>query len=273
MRKKLEMLVLLLAVSAIGMSSNCFAAVTVPDDLGIIEVPEVKTLTTKIGLGVAAIPDYEGSEDYKAAPVPFVRSQLASGQYLQIAGATLSINVVPSKSFLFGPMVRYRMERNDDVENDQVEVMEEVDAAVECGGFVGYQFNNWMARFEMVQDTANGHGGALSTLTAGYKFPLQASSLGIYLSSTYADEDYMHAYFSVDADNRGLSTLPDYDADAGIKDVAGTLIGNYAIDDKWGLIGLLRYTQLIDDAQDSPLVDDEGSDNQVVVGVVATYTF
>jgi len=271
MRKKLEIMVLVLAL----MASNSFAAVNVIDDLGSVEVPEVEAKTTTIvGLGLGAIPDYEGSKDYKASPIPFIRSQMASGQFLQITGATLSINVVPSKTIQFGPVLRYRAERNEDVENEQVKLMETVDAAVEAGGFVGFQHKNWTAKFEMVQDTANGHGGALSTLSAGYKIPLPPkAAITINLSTSYADEDYMHAYFSVDGQNKGLSSFTNYDADAGIKDAAGTVIANYFINPQWGVIGVLRYTKLLGDAADSPLVADEGEASQMTVGVLATYKF
>jgi outer membrane scaffolding protein for murein synthesis (MipA/OmpV family) len=36
-------------------------------------------------------------------------------------------------------------------------------------------------------------------------------------------------------------------------------------------MGLLSYKKLVNDAKDSPLVDDEGNDNQFTLGVMATY--
>jgi len=35
----------------------------------------------------------------------------------------------------------------------------------------------------------------------------------------------------------------------------------------------LRYTLIVGDAADSPLVKDEGSEGQVLFGVLATYSF
>jgi outer membrane scaffolding protein for murein synthesis (MipA/OmpV family) len=75
----------------------------------------------------------------------------------------------------------------------------------------------------------------------------------------------------VNSSNRGKSTLSDYDADAGIKDVGINLVANYTPWESWGFMGLVSYKKLLNDAKDSPIVDDEGNDNQFIAGVMLTY--
>lgn len=41
----------------------------------------------------------------------------------------------------------------------------------------------------------------------------------------------------------------------------------------WGFMGLVSYKRLLDDAEDSPVVDDEGDENQLMGGILVTYSF
>ena len=279
MKKELKRVMAVFAVCMLGAASSCFAAASVGGDLDDSTVPDVKATTYTVGLGVAMLPDYEGSEDYQGAPVPYFRAQMASGRYLQLLGPTLTANLLEGRTWQAGPLVRYRAERNDDVENNQVKWMKKVDAAIELGGFVGFQQNKWNARFDIAQDVAGGHEGFLATLTGGYTFvPSQATTLTLNLSTTYASSQYMDSYFSVspiDSIRTGFSGIPlkPYNASSGIKDVAATVIGRYRIDNHWGLMGAVQFKELVGDAADSPVTDDAGSPGQLTVGLLATYTF
>ena len=267
MKKDLKRVLVVISACMLGIASSSFAATTVGGDLDDGTVPEVKATTYTVGLGVAAVPQYEGSKDYKGAPVPFFRAQMATGQYLQLMGAALTVNLLPDKTWQAGPLVRYRGERNkDDIDNGYVKSLNNVnvDAAIELGGFVGFQANQWNARLEMAQDVADAHKGFLATMSGGYTFPLsREASLALNLSSTYASDNYMEAYF-----NAGT-----YHAGAGIKDVTAAVIGRYRIDNNWGLLGAVRLTELVGDAADSPVVKQGGSSSQMQIGALATYTF
>lgn len=274
MKRELKRVLAVTSVCMLGAVSSGFAAVTVGGDLDDGTVQAVKATTYTVGLGAALVPEFEGSEDYKGAPVPYFRAQLASGEYLQLIGGTLTANLVEGGTWQFGPLVRYRAERNDDVSNERVKRMKQVDAAVEVGGFIGFQANQWNARLEMSHDFADGHDGSLASLSGGYTFVLSpAATLGLNLSTTYASDDYMSTYFSVTPQNVGFSGLPYYRAESGFKDVAATLIGRYSIDKNWGIIGAVQAKGLIGDAADSSIVDIAGSSSQMTVAVLATYTF
>ena len=279
MKKELKRVMAVISVCMLGAVSSSFAAVSMGGDLDGGAAPEVKATTYTVGLGVALLPDYEGSEDYQGAPVPYFRAQLATGQYLQLLGPTLTANLLQGTTWQAGPLVRYRAERNDDVENNQVKWMKKVDAAIELGGFVGFQQNHWNAKFDIAQDVAGGHEGFVATLTGGYTFiRTQATMLGLNLSTTYASSQYMDSYFSVspiDSIRTGFSgqRLQVYNASAGIKDVAATLLGRYNFDRHWGLLWAVQFKELVGGASGSPVVDHAGSPGQLTVGAVGTYTF
>jgi len=272
MSRALRLVLGLVTVGVLGLAASGFAQVSTLDlDTG--EKPAVRDTTITAGLGLAVVPDYEGSEDSKGAPVLYFKSHWASGQFVQFLGTTLMGNVIPSNTWQLGPLLRYRAAR-DDVKNNKVDDMDKVDAAWELGGFAGFQYNHWNARVDAAQDVADGHDGFLLTLTGGYTIPLPpAASVTLNLSTTYADQDYMQAYFGVDAADAARSGLKRYDADAGFKDVAGTVLATYRFTPNWGLMAALRFTRLLGDAADSPVVDDQGSASQMLGAVAATYTF
>jgi outer membrane protein len=169
-------------------------------------------------------------------------------------------------------MARFRGKR-DDVDNSKVDQMEEVDASFEVGGFVGFQFGGWSLQVDAVTDVAGGHEGALMGVTGGYTWQPDRWRIKLSGFTTYAGEDYMSAYFGVDSGDARRSGLKTYNADAGFKDVGATLVTSYRITQHWGVTGAVRYALLIGDAADSPLVEDEGDENQVLVGALVSYTF
>jgi outer membrane scaffolding protein for murein synthesis (MipA/OmpV family) len=91
--------------------------------------------------------------------------------------------------------------------------------------------------------------------------------------TTWADEDYMESYFginAVDSANSGLST---FDADEGFKDVGLNVTATYQPWQHWGVMGLLSYKRLLGDAEDSPVVDEQGDENQYAAGALVFYKF
>jgi len=258
-------------------NQTLLAGVT-PDYPGVdtadTEMVEKKEPAWNLGAGIGIVPDYEGSEDLKGVPLLFVRAGWNSGRYVQFLGSTLKANVIASDTWSFGPMAQYRSKRDDDVDNEKVKRMREVDEAIEIGAFVGYKMGNWHASLQAANDVNDAHDGLVVTLEGGYTMPLdQGVKLGISLFTSYANDDYMQTYFSVNANNVGTSGLRYYEADSGIKDFGGMVNLAYAPWQNWGITGILGLKRLVGDAKDSPVVDQEGSENQFFGGVMATYRF
>ena len=83
----------------------------------------------------------------------------------------------------------------------------------------------------------------------------------------------MSAYFSIDGAESARSGLDTYNADSGFKDVGLNLMASYKPWEHWGFMGLASYKRLLNDAEDSPVVDDEGDANQYTAGVLVFYKF
>jgi outer membrane protein len=226
----------------------------------------------EFGFGPGLAPDYEGSEDYELVPVPYALAQWASGQYVHLLGNKLKGNVLPSDMWSLGPMLEYISSRGD-VDNNQVDDMQNVDASFMVGVFGGVKIDRWSASIELRQDIADDN-GFLATLNGGYNLPINEQlKLGFGAFTTYADGDYMNTYFSVDSGDARRSGLKEDDADSGFKDVGLNLSADYDFYENWSVMGLLRYTRLVGDAEDSPVVDDEGDENQFFLGALVKYSF
>ena len=137
---------------------------------GMISMAQAADIS--IGGGVGLAPDYEGSEDYEAIPIPSARGVLDNGMYALLGyglseGLTLRVNLLPSQTWRLGLMVNYRPSRSN-LENDQVNDLKNVSDATELGGLAGFWHNHWCAFIEFLTDTGDAHGGWLLTLKGGH---------------------------------------------------------------------------------------------------------
>ena len=226
-----------------------------------------------LGLGVGAAPDYEGSEDYEAVPIPYVSVRWSNHMSINWLGNMARVNLIPSPIWKAGVVGEYIDERAD-VDNNRVDRLKDVDTALMLGGFFGFQYARWSASIEAMADVADGNDGAIVRLNGGYRIPIDQSwllSLGAF--TTWADDDYMEAYFEIDKRDSDRSGLRTFKADSGLKDVGLNLAATFKPWRHWGLMGLARYKRLLNDAEDSPVVDDEGDENQFTGGFLVFYNF
>ncbi|MBW2468846.1 MAG: MipA/OmpV family protein [Deltaproteobacteria bacterium] len=173
-----------------------------------------------------------------------------------------------------GGLIGEYIAKRDDVDNSRVDRLEDVDASVMLGGFFGFEYANWSASIEAMADAADGNDGSIVRLNGGYKIPIDQTwnlSLGVF--TTWADDDYMQAYFEIDAADSARSGLQTYDADAGFKDAGLNLTASFKPWEHLGFISLASYKRLLNGAEDSPVVDDEGDANQFSGGVLLFYKF
>ena len=67
--------------------------------------------------------------------------------------------------------------------------------------------------------------------------------------------------------------MPTYRPGSGIHAVGAASGATYALNERWGLIGYLKYDRLVGDAGWSPLIRAFGKRDQLSGGLGLTYTF
>jgi len=259
----------LVAVTGVALSAVHGRA----QDLDML-TPEVFTLKKGIvGFGMGMAPDYEGSDEYTVIPIPQFRYNWENRCYINLLGPSLRVNLIPGRTFGFGPMLRYQSGR-DSVDDDLVDKFEKVDSALEAGAFGSVIFNNFILYTAFNADTTDSHGGYLVDLAGGYRFGIESNVQFIALAlGTYASDDYMETYFGIDEKNSERSGLPEYSAGAGLKDIGLMGALQYRLDSNWAILGIMKYTRLLGDAADSPIVDQRGDANNFMDGIIINYSF
>ncbi|MDQ7249941.1 MipA/OmpV family protein [Dongia sedimenti] len=241
--------------------------------------PEAGAFGGYLLLGAAALPDYEGSEDYTVGPL--IAGKLSyQSYYLEVMGTQARLNVSPFRGFEFGPSVGYVPGRGN-VENNRVDAMRNIDGTVNGGAFFTVYTDRLLTesdqlafKVEALTDLGDVNNGTTVSFGPSYRFsPMERLSLGVEVSATYASANYTDTYFGVDARDAGRSGLSRYKANGGIKDVGVMLNVAYQFTDHWGISGFAGYTRLVGDAADSPIVAREGSAGQGIVGTGVIFSY
>jgi outer membrane protein len=152
--------------------------------------------------------------------------------------------------------------------------MDNIDAAIEMGGFAGAKFSAWLLRCTGVGDVSGEHEGGLVELLGGYENEYD-SGLGVawHVATTWASDGYMETYFGVTPGDAARSGLPTYDTGYGFKDVGTRLALSWGAEGwgPWRLYGIFSYFRLLENAEDSPIVDGVGDANQYFGGIALAY--
>ncbi len=90
---------------------------------------------------------------------------------------------------------------------------------------------------------------------------------------TYATSGYTQAYYGVNATESAASGLSQYDPDGGITSYGAGGAITWDATDKLSMSAFTEYKRLAGPAADSSLVKEEGSRNQLMFGVSASYKF
>ncbi len=238
-----------------------------------------------VGAGAGVAPDYEGSEDYDVVPLPFARAQKGE-VFGQLFGTHITSNLINHPNWRIGPSANFRQGYND-VDDNRVDNLTDRGSSYELGLKGGYvfRFDGGEGGFmpsdssidlavEFLHDVSSGHEGWVLTPSATFATPLSDSwNFESGVEVEYASGNYMSHYFSINSREAANSGLDNYDADADFKHVALNLGLSYAFLDNWGLNLVAQWKLMVGDAEDSPVVDDQGEEHQGFFGAVVSYTW
>ncbi len=274
-----------LAATLLGLSLSQAQAQTidgfltnVADTLGdVTDVMLPGVTNIRIGLGPVLTPAYEGSDDYKIKAAPLI--SLRYRDLIEVDNNRIRVNVFGrdslfnSRNFKAGPMARLDFGR-DENDNPDLTGLGDVGTSLELGLFASYTMGPTRVRIRGRQDVASGHSGMLISTDLGVAI-YRSDRLAVTgsLSTTWASDDYMDAYFSVTAAQALTSGLVVYDATSSFKDITLAFGANYAFTERWNLAGNIGYAKLLSDAKNSPIVAVQGDSNQFFTGLFAIYSF
>ena len=250
--------------------------------------PNDRSDTFTVGGGAGIIPDYEGSNDYMFIPVGFARGRVSGFDFFTRA-TWLYVDLIKrgesQTDFDLGPIAGVRLNRRKNVDDEFVDRLPTLDAAIEVGGFAGASFHGLTNpydtlsfRVDVLHDVGGAHKSTLITPTVDFGTPLSRTTyVGASFSMEWAGGGYANYYYSITPAEALASGLPAYDADGGLKHWRLGLIANQSLTgDLTGglsLFGAGGYTKLTGDFKDSPIVDLRGSSSQWFGALGLAYTW
>jgi outer membrane protein len=243
---------------------------------------DIENVPNVIGVGIGMVPDYQGSDDYMAGGAPFFRLTLPKSEYyLRLLATDLQANIIDHPWFRLGPALNYRFGRNDDIEDSVVKHMKEIDGTIEAGAFVGVELvekdnprQRFLSQIEFLSDVGGKYQGYNVSLTASYWFPVhKAVDLSFGGGITYTDDNYTETYFGVDNEDHVRTGLPVFEAEGGFTLAKLTFAAILHLSESWHIAAGAQWRPLLDDAADSPIVEDRGDKNQWIYGIGAAYSW
>jgi len=194
---------------------------TVPFSLanaaGFIDL-DFENVPTVIGTGVGMMPDYSGSDDYTMGAAPFFGYIFKDQErYVQLIANELPLNVLDDQMFRFGPLLNYRFDRDDNVDDPMVSKMEEIDGTIEAGAFIDLVWANANEKRQRIildakvyQDVGDVSDGFRANLGVRYWQPVaKPVDLNLGAGMIYQDDKYADCYFGVNPGNVGSSIAGD----------------------------------------------------------------
>jgi outer membrane scaffolding protein for murein synthesis (MipA/OmpV family) len=245
--------------------------------------------TVTVGAGVAFIPEYDGSDDYRVIPVGAIRGKI-KGISFSTHGTYLYLDVVPQSGkfgFDAGPIAGLRFDKRRDTDDAVVKLMLKRKTAVEVGGFVGVSFRGLTNPYDtlslhvdVLHDIGNAHKSTLVSPSVDFSTPLsQRTYASLSAGTDIVSSKYANYYFGVSpADRLGTGNqLPLFTPGGGIKDWKISLLLDQSITGNLlhgvSIFGLGQYSRLVGDFKRSPIVAMRGNPNQFVAATGLAYTW
>lgn len=222
--------------------------------------------------GVAMVkPKYEGSKEYEVLAVPFVAPAGSGSGLVQFKGLDdLRFRILNSGGFEAGPVAGYRFGRDQD-DAARLIGLGDVDGGLVVGGFVAYRMGPISPFLTYNHQVTGDDTGGLARAGIEVKHDLGRGIAATFTGgATWADEDYMDAYFGVTAAQSAASGLAAFDADSGFKDAFVGASVDVPLAERWTLKLSGKYSHLLGDAADSPIVETE---SQWMGGIGLAYRF
>lgn len=258
--------------------------------LSVVAVPAVAQSGGKkpqpdwlIGVGAAGLvaPAFEGANDYNLMAVPDIRVSYKDKFFASVPEG-IGYNVINSNGWRAGPIGKVHWGREEDggspwrvagTESTALRGLGDVDATFEAGGFVEYTWREHYATKAELRQGVNGHEGLVGELGFSYKDRYGDIGYSFGPRLKWASEDYNQTFFGINATQSARSGLATYDADAGLVSYGVGGFASMPLGEQLRASLFAGYDHLGDEAADSPLVTERGSEHQLMGGASITYFF
>ena len=217
-----------------------------------------------VGAAVFAGRKYQGSDERRTLLVPLLDYQWKSGWF---AGTTNGLGYDFSKR----PEMNYGVRLTADLGRSEsrspaLRGLGNVDARPEIGVFYNFSLSQSLALTSSLRyGSGNDRNGLVVDVGAAYSLALAPQwRLGLGVSATVANANYMQSYFGVTPGQSASSGYAPYTAGAGLRDVRASAALTYIVNSRVAITTVVSASSLQGDAKDSPITRKRSSATGIV---------
>ena len=207
-----------------------------------------------LGAGLAAQPNFQGSDKYRLHPTLFVFAGYGPF-FIGFGGA--GVNFYRAPGLRIGAIVSLGQGR-DESTDARLTGLGNVDRTVLAGLFAVHATRSYLARVATYTDVGGEHHGTLARFDVFGRFRT-GEHLGFFAGPglTWGNSQYNQTFSGVTDEQSLRAGLPAFSTGSGINNVRLTAGTNYRVAPNWRLFGGLTASRLAGDAAASPITEDK----------------
>ena len=220
-----------------------------------------------VGGGLAADPNFQGSDKYRVHPTLFIFAGYGPF-FIGFGGA--GVNFYRAPGLRVGAIVSLGQGRNESTDA-RLSGLGNIDRTVVAGLFAVHATRGYLARVATYTDIGGEHHGSLARLDLFGRFRT-GERVGFFAGPglTWGSSQYNQTFFGVTDEQSLRSGFPAFSAGSGINNARVTAGTNYRFAPNWRLFGGLTASRLVGDAAASPITEEK---NQYRAFLSAIYLF
>ena len=207
-----------------------------------------------LGAGAAYLPKFSGADEYEVKAIPMI--QLDYGNFTFGGAGGISYRFINNKDYTAGATIGYFQGRNAS-DASYLYRLGSIDSGVNLGLFGRKYYGNFALSLYLKRDFSSDSGGVTAGLSGSYnywvtpQFMLNTSVLVIGMSKRHAQ-----ALYGITEEQSQVSDLSMTKVQGGIESTSLSFAGMYFINKQWRVSTIVSVTQLMGDAESSPITRD-----------------
>lgn len=213
--------------------------------------PAAAPYSLTLGLAVARMPEYEGSDRFDTRALPIISYR--SGRFFAGTLTGVGYNLSNLPALEFGPVLSYRFGR-DESDSPRLSGLGDIDAGADLGAYVRWNAQPFSLSARLEQGLGGNVKGTSLRLDAAYGMVInQSNALRFNAAIEWADADVMQGFFGISAPQSLRSGLPTYTASSGVRRYGVAATWAHNITPHWATTVRLGIYRLGSEAASSPI--------------------
>lgn len=222
-----------------------------------------------LGLGAAWSAEYRGADSYETKGVPWFQARKGRFSINPVTG--LSYDLLKTQNWTLASSLSYAAGRDN---AGALARFEDVHGSVMAGAIVSWSSGHWQVNGDVAAPVSGDLEGVRVRAYLRYRGQIsERLSYGFGPGASWGSSNWNQALFDVSTSDAARSGLNTYRTEGDF--VRASMNGRltYQLTPLLSVSTIARYSRLLADAADSPIVADVGNANQWLGSVILNYQF